>query len=1339
GEFLPVAGVVINEPVRAAQVDRDRLFVLSESGLYAFALAQDQLPRLAQQYFTALADRDGVFVDGDRLLAWNSAGTQRYLLADDGALSLLGELETGGSVRTALADGELVWLQVDGEFADNTWLAYRDVELVGLYANGVDALIFDGAAVIERVEQGGAQSLRRRAIQAQAQTDTFAPVLSEQPLGVLIGGLGSGAVLGGERIEFRTVANALLAAIPRWIDGETHWFIPRSDLQTGGVQVIREDRSGAVASVMLTRNESALTVPEALSPASGASLTRNAWVPVRMSVDATSRIAAQDFALDGAVHAASLARAGTAHGWIALPDQPTATVDWRIDGVSVSSAAWTLIANNFDLDSVTLRQPANNQAFTEGQDLVIDYTASQNTGEPLRFTEIALLDFNRQLLERRVIATAGGRASLRLPSVSEQTNLFVRVRGYFGDSYRYAEREVGIRVFPQLTVPNVDLTGVNHQAMAGSTLHLAIAGDLPAGVTGQIRVEDAGGALLGAGQTGLDFLVPASGRFTVIATVADGFGNTRSVRREVAVIDPFRLTDAGTHGYELIVPGVGDAWFVDGRRLYNAAGQLLATLESTVTALVPLGDRLVAAVDGIGLQIVDPADGFRILSTHALAGRVARLATTQNRLVALVDGRAIGFAVAGNALEERPALTLSGQAVDVRAAGDHFVLLSDQQVARFDAEFHRVAQINGSFSAMTQQGGNLFVSSAAGVLHLIRPDFTELRTDIRVAADRLLALQGDLLALSRADRSVSIIDVRDPQMPRVVGRYPVALAGAVDSSVIVGGRLWLTGDQARSYNLARQAVTAVPLHESERPRGFVADVALDEGRYLAAAQNYGALTLQQDMAGAWVQSVHPAPYLEVTNQVAAANGVRYLLQPQRVLQLDGAARSSVVLQGQPFSHLALTDDYIVASSGADLHLATRTTPRQTAVLPANAAVPGDQVVALTAQGGSVYVAMASGALLEVRPGALPLVQADIVRTQLLAAAEPIRTLASDGDHLYYALGNALHRLSLYNLNDVSVTLAAPIDALACSEGRVWAGVQNQVVALNAATLAPIPGQTLTADAQVTGIDAHYHQLILGQGSNGVQIYQLPARWVAASAALATPAANTVFRQGESIMLGLADTSGVNAVHYRIAGQTVAITAQAPFAVAVPVPAELRNGQPFEITTEIETVWGETLSSQPRRVILQGEGLPVNPFQVALSTDALFLPNPLEIRAEVIGSTQPVQQVEFYYSADRDGPYELFGRHYGPDYRVLRNFTLTEAGHFLKARAVDVYGNTVESAPVAIQRFTDPFRPTASIALEGQLIGGSPAAGHPFNVNVTLNDNGSGVQLALLKRNGLLVA
>ncbi|MCJ8271261.1 MAG: MSCRAMM family adhesin SdrC, partial [Psychrosphaera sp.] len=161
----------------------------------------------------------------------------------------------------------------------------------------------------------------------------------------------------------------------------------------------------------------------------------------------------------------------------------------------------------------------------------------------------------------------------------------------------------------------------------------------------------------------------------------------------------------------------------------------------------------------------------------------------------------------------------------------------------------------------------------------------------------------------------------------------------------------------------------------------------------------------------------------------------------------------------------------------------------------------------------------------------------------------------------------------------------------------------------------------------------------------------------------------------------------------------------------------------------------------RRVLLQGQDLPANPFTVSLEFDSVsYLPQPLEIRARVSGSTQPIEQVEFYSSPTINGPFEIMRKHRGPEYVVNRNFGTHDSGKYLKARAVDVFGNLSESEPLAFTRLHDFFPPAVGISVEGNFVAANTLPNNrPFTVVFTLLDDRSGIDYALLKRNGTLIS
>ena len=57
-------------------------------------------------------------------------------------------------------------------------------------------------------------------------------------------------------------------------------------------------------------------------------------------------------------------------------------------------------------------------------------------------------------------------------------------------------------------------------------------------------------------------------------------------------------------------------------------------------------------------------------------------------------------------------------------------------------------------------------------------------------------------------------------------------------------------------------------------------------------------------------------------------------------------------------------------------------------------------------------------------------------------------------------------------------------------------------------------------------------------------------------------------------LELADSTGVNYARFIINDEVVAVRDTEPFKAEVRVPADLKNGQPFDVEVELETVWGD---------------------------------------------------------------------------------------------------------------------------------------------------------------------
>jgi hypothetical protein len=246
-ELLPVAGQVINEPVRIARVDHQRLFVLTETGLYAFVAGGGDWPQLEREFYVALPGYGDFHVDGNRLVSWADSTATLFEIDEAGALAEVGRLDAQGTIRGAMADGELLWLHADGPYADSTWQAWRGAELVGLLRDGIEDMVFDGD-VLYTLRDG---AIERRALAAAAGVAPLEPTLSETPLGVLVSNVADSGALGGERVRFTDDTGAVLPTQRLWLQGRPQWFVPRSVLggrrgaDAGGGHLYPSDGHGA--------------------------------------------------------------------------------------------------------------------------------------------------------------------------------------------------------------------------------------------------------------------------------------------------------------------------------------------------------------------------------------------------------------------------------------------------------------------------------------------------------------------------------------------------------------------------------------------------------------------------------------------------------------------------------------------------------------------------------------------------------------------------------------------------------------------------------------------------------------------------------------------------------------------------------------------------------------------------------------------------------------------------------------------------------------------------------------------------------------------------------------
>ncbi|VAW50557.1 Alkaline phosphatase, partial [hydrothermal vent metagenome] len=1349
GVLLPVLGEAINERIISTFIDANRLFVLSESGIYIYHIDAANDVRLIRDAYLALPGMDGFSVNGNQLYSWSADRLYEKQLLPDFSLVDMNEIIIDGNINSeTVIDGDIVWFLIEN--GESRWYGYQAGTLIAILDNNITAMLFDAAASYQLQTESNSSNIVKIDLIADNVATLFEPQLTELPLGILVNNIALDSTLGGEELIVSDQNDVRLPVTQVWQNSNRQWFIRRADLNIGELHIARVNRAGNTDVAVLNRNETAFSLTSQLQPANASVLTQGAIVPMTQTLDATARAEYQSVLINGqerrSITAGANGTASTSSQWFTLSEVDSDFVyEHLINGVSDTINSVTLLNNQLELDNVTISQPTNNSGFTEGQLLDIRYRVTENS-DALNHVHLRLLDFNRVLISEVRLSNNNGKLQIRLPEVSEQTNILLNIRAYYGSEYRYSEKEVGLKINPQLSIPAFELAGLSRRVMQGSQLNISLDREIDDDLNSSLFVYDQNEQLLISDETQINYqIIDGLSRLSVQAMVADDFGNERVNEQFIDVIDHFRFIDQiPAVSYNSVLPGVGSSYFAQGRILTDNTGQALAEFNSTITAMAHLGDRVILALENIGLIVVNPFDAlrpFRQLSNEPLTGRVSKMLVKGETLAVIVDGKLRLYDLDGNAIEPTAYVGVDGTVLDVISHQNAFVALSNQQLAIVNDNGSIAKTITERFTAMVKVNEDLLLSSATS-LWLVNSQFTKQALPARVNADKLLLLGGDVIALNN-NGEMRVIDIREISNPDTIGYFEIATTD-VSRATIAQGQLWLGGNAGQHFTLQRQSDVPRILYQDSLPRGIIQSVALKNGFAIGAADYYGSQIINIDQSnGQRVLEYYPEPRTGATHDIVVNDEIAYLRQDdtKQIIVYNlrtGEQSPTAILAGRDYSAMTSTSSYLVVSSGSELYFVNHLSGNAPPISDALTIEPGNAIVALTSRGDTVYASTQSGVIYRIRVGALPIADANIDIEVLIATNGSARQIITNGDYLMYAIGADLHRLRLLDKDDRLLTFPSNVGALAVTKNRLFVGVDADVNIVNISDWS-LTGNNLSGTGGVSAIAAENNRLLIGRTDAGLELIELPLDWYGVNAALAMPHFTKKFEKSDDISLLIQDAGDIATVDYLINGDYTASQVQAPFEHSFRTPAQLRNGQPFDIRLNVETIWGELSQSQDRRVQLQSLDPISNTFNVSLSTNDIYIPVPLEMRATVANSSQPIQQIEFYYSADINGPWELIGKHFGPDYVVYKNFDESQNGDYIKARAIDIYGNFTETPATPFARLTDNIQPTANITLSGTILGGQPVGGHEYSVNVALSDIGSGVDYALLRRNNVLIS
>ncbi|HIL22232.1 MAG TPA: hypothetical protein EYG20_03050, partial [Alcanivorax sp.] len=1361
GQAMPLAGVTFNEPLRQSSAWHDRLLVLTESGIHVLAVTPTETPRLVRESLHALEAAEGFAVDGEHLHVSSDDKVQRFrILPEQAGLVLQDEMTLPGLVTHLLADGAMTWAYVEGEIPGQIgqWWLLEEGEVRGILPQR-DAptltRILPGRLVWTGSNDNGQAVLLERSVNRELAMLELSVLATPQP---------SGLQLQMEGLDDRNVHLLLQDMtgdpVPVQAIAPTRWQVPGyalNGISSLTATLVQHGREDSVAFAVPAPQGGSVAV----SPPSGSVVAEGAKVPVVLQLAELAMAGEVQLLRD--MQQWPMAQWGEhAWQWLQLPGvEQSNTLNFSVDGNTVAQAPTlgTAVRQGSDI-GVTLLRPENNISLMSGETFPVRFTSRDEQGRPFRHAEIMLLDFEGLPLQITRLSGEDGNLQWLAPRVDQREVFTLRVRAYYGDDWSYNDAQIGLSVMPvrHLAAPVIQspLT-----VRAGASVTVSLAEPWPSGQT-SLEVLDASETVLVRGDARVTLQAPPysdnASPLQVRARAEDGLGNHSEASRSITVLPGYTVQSLGALNADHVLSDVEQLWLARGRDLLGGDGQLLRRFDGVITSLDRLGDRLLLSITGQGFVIVDPAEQFSTVGTLPLAEQISSVSLTGDMLFAIVDEHLRTFAVSGNALTPEPLLDTDlaqeiGQegvrAVSLDAEGA--LVLTDAGLFRAQRqdnqwEIRSLLELPGARHLLRYGESLLIADDSGGLTRLDRLGATRVETDGIVSS--MVLVGSDLLVSYENDPALHIFEAGVAGRLDSLGQYPL---NEPPNTLTLHGEQLYTG--AGHYQLVLPS--EMTLISSLALPDTAAAVAAHDGEFLLAGSLSGAAHLRADEGG-WETRMLGQPFTTSVEAVAVDADHDYVLE--RDTGLLRKHEPGAVLPVQTVNHgsrlpgkLLVAGELLVAVAGDTLLLHDRD---DLSIMDSLTVIPGDNIVSITAHGEVLYIATASRRLFRLSGVALPVQTHLLRRVDLLdGGAAQLDHLVVSGGHLFFTANQTLNRLDLATFETIALPGTAVADALTFAHGSLWValrdGSENRVQAINPRTLSAegLPG--LSQSARVRALTFSGAHLLVTQQGGPLQLYHLAAGDMRGHAAPLSPVPSQVFRQGETLPLSLTDAAGISSVRYLINDRLVSARNRAPFEDRIPVPGFLRNGQPFSVVAEVRHIDGVVTRSVVRNALLQGEDLPANPFHVVITEPTAggisHMPKPLVVRADVVNSSLPVEQVEFYLSetTDRFGAYQIDGKHYGPEYVIHRDYDESYNGRWVKVRAIDMFGNSIDSEPVMIQRAVDAEPPIISdFILDEPWLQVSPGVvveKHPFTLRVSATDSESGIDQALLYRNGAIVA
>jgi hypothetical protein len=231
------------------------------------------------------------------------------------------------------------------------------------------------------------------------------------------------------------------------------------------------------------------------------------------------------------------------------------------------------------------------------------------------------------------------------------------------------------------------------------------------------------------------------------------------------------------------------------------------TFEQPVTALDSTGDRVVVLHPTGDFQLLEladsekplvlstyqrPRDGARLQNVEIVGDRVALFGEDGLELVAFGPGRATSVArLQGNLVGSLSAVVPVNEGILL--GGQRGLFLSDRDGAQPRRLLRRATAGMASIgnSVVFSDGESVFVSTVAllGEQRVLR----QMKLGHEYAPGRVIAMGSKGVVLGKG--GVLVLEIENPQKPRVLAQLRPADVGVVHDAVWAGGRIFLLGDR----------------------------------------------------------------------------------------------------------------------------------------------------------------------------------------------------------------------------------------------------------------------------------------------------------------------------------------------------------------------------------------------------------------------------------------------------------------------------------------------------------------------------------------------------------------